>query len=273
MECWSNGKRDRSFSSTPFPQYSIAPVLRLSVVNDLTVIISTFNEEGTIVPCLERIAAVAPEAEVLIVHGGRDRTAAVASEYARTHDGLRLRVLENYGDSGKGHAIKVGISLASHPLQLQFDADLQFAPEDILAMLAPLREGRADVVVGSRFMKGADRSGYAFSFFRDVGNTILNRFISIMAGTEISDVTTGMKAWTREAIWEIRFKDNRFVYEMEIVMRAARKGLRIVQIPVKYSSRQGGHSGHGTGAKEFKSIVATGASIAWRALLIRVGCW
>jgi glycosyltransferase involved in cell wall biosynthesis len=242
-------------------------------MNDLSIIISTFNEEGTIVPCLERIAAVAPEAEVLIIHGGRDRTAEIAREYARAHPRPHLRVFENYGDSGKGHAIKVGITLASHPLQLQFDADLQFAPEDIPAMLAPLREGKADVVVGSRFMKGADRSGYAFSFFRDVGNKILNRFISLMAGTEISDVTTGMKAWTREAIWKIRFKDNRFVYEMEIVMRAARNGLRIVQLPVKYSSRQGGHSGHGTGFKEFKSIVTTGASIAWRALLIRVGMW
>jgi len=242
-------------------------------MNDLSVIISTFNEEGTIVSCLERLAAVVPGAEVLIIHGGRDRTSVLAREFGRRHDSLRLRVLENYGDSGKGHAIKVGISLASHPLQIQFDADLQFAPEDIPAMLAPLTEGRADVVVGSRFMPGADRTGYTFSFFRDVGNKILNRFVSLMAGTEISDVTTGMKAWTREAIWKISFRDNRFVYEMEVVMRAARAGLRIVQIPVKYLSRQGGHSGHGTGLKEFKSIVTTGASIAWRALLIRIGAW
>jgi glycosyltransferase involved in cell wall biosynthesis len=242
-------------------------------MNDLSVIISTFNEEGTIVSCLERLSAVVPGAEVLIIHGGRDRTAALAREFARTHDCLRLRVLENYGDSGKGHAIKVGISLASHPLQIQFDADLQFAPEDIPAMLAPLREGRADLVVGSRFLKGADRTGYTFSFFRDVGNKILNRFISGMAGTGISDVTTGMKAWTREAIWKIRFQDNRFVYEMEVVMRAARAGLRIVQIPVKYLSRQGGQSGHGTGFQEFQSIVTTGASIAWRAFLIRIGAW
>lgn len=242
-------------------------------MQDLSVIISTFNEEGTIVSCLERLAAAVPGAEVLIIHGGRDRTAELSREFGRTHDALRLRVLENYGDSGKGHAIKVGISLASHSLQVQFDADLQFAPEEIPALLAPLRENRADLVVGSRFLRGADRTGYTFSFFRDVGNRVLNRFVSGMAGTPISDVTTGMKAWTREAIWKIRFRDNRFVYEMEVVLRAARSGLRIVQIPVKYLSRQGGHSGHGTGWKEFRSIVTTGASIAWRAALIRMGLW
>lgn len=237
-----------------------------------TIIISTFNEEDTIEECLSRVSAVAPSAEIILIHGGRDKTAAVARKWAQAHP-EKIRVIKNYGDCGKGHAIKMGISLARHPVMAQFDGDLQFVPEDIPRMVAPLMKGEADLVIGSRFIEGVDRSGYQSSFFRDIGNTFLNRFVSLLAGQKVTDVTTGMKAWTEKAIWDSQFRDNRFVYEMEIVMRCARKGCRILQIPVTYASRQGGASGHGTGLREFFSIARTGFMIAFKALLIRLRLW
>ena len=239
-----------------------------------SIIISTFNEEDTIRECLERIRRAAPEAEIILVHGGRDKTAEIARSWAGEEKAAgEVRVIDNYGDSGKGHAIKVGISLARYPIMAQFDADMQFAPEDLDRMIRPIAEGKADLVIGSRFMEGVDKSGYRSSFFRDMGNSFLNGFISLLAGEKITDVTTGMKAWTRAAIWDISFKDNRFIYEMEIVMRAARKRYRILQVPVNYASRQGGVSGHGSGWKEFYSIARTGLMIAFRALLIRLKLW
>ncbi len=237
-----------------------------------TIIISTFNEEKTIRECLDRVRAAAPSAEIILLHGGRDGTAREARKW-KGERGDPVRVYENYGDSGKGHAIKVGITLASHPVMLQFDADLQFAPEDIPRVAGPVLAGEADLVIGSRFMAGADRSGYRSSFFRDRGNAFLNKFISFLARREVSDVTTGMKVWSRELIRDVGFKDNRFIYEMEIVVRAALKGYRMVQVPVTYFSRQGGASGHGTGAAEFCSIARTGILIALQAVLIRWGLW
>ena len=234
-----------------------------------SIIISTFNEEDTIRGCLERIRRAAPAAEIILIHGGKDKTSQIARRWAREQQG-EVRVIDNYGDCGKGHAIKVGISLAGYPVMAQFDADMQFAPEDLEKMVGPILEGKADLVIGSRFMEGVDKSGYQSSFFRDMGNSFLNGFISLLAGQKITDVTTGMKSWNRAAIWEIAFKDNRFVYEMEIVMRAALRGYRILQVPVNYASRQGGISGHGSGLKEFFSIACTGLIIAWRALLIRL---
>ncbi len=237
-----------------------------------TIIISTFNEEATIRDCLDRVRQSAPEAEIILLHGGRDGTARAARDWGKER-GDPIRVLENYGDSGKGHAIKVGITLASHPVMLQFDADLQFAPEDIPRVAGPVLAGESDLVIGSRFLPEADRSGYRSSFFRDRGNAFLNRFISLVSRREVSDVTTGMKAWNRELIRDVDFKDNRFIYEMEIVVRAALKGYRITQVPVTYFSRQGGASGHGTGAAEFCSIARTGLLIAFKAVLIRWGLW
>jgi glycosyltransferase involved in cell wall biosynthesis len=241
-------------------------------MKNITIIISTFNEEDTIRECLDRVRASAPESEIILIHGGKDRTADIARQW-REDRSDPIRIYDNYGDSGKAHAIKVGITLASYPVMLQFDADLQFAPEDIPRMIEPIMEGQADLVIGSRFMEGVDKSGYKSSFFRDKGNTLLNRYISFLAGQSITDVTTGMKSWNKKAIWDIYYKDNRFVYEMEIVVRGALKGYRILQIPVTYLSRQGGASGHGTGLREFWSIIRTGMLIALRATMIRCKLW
>lgn len=239
---------------------------------EFSVIISTFNEEDTIRECLDRIATVCPGAELLLIHGGRDRTADLAENWGRKNE-VPIRVFRNYGDSGKGHAIKVGITLARSPVMVQFDGDLQFSPEDIPRVVAPVLSEEADLVIGSRFMAGVDRSGYSPSYFRDKGNSFLNWFISLVSRRKISDVTTGLKAWNRKAIWDIDFRDNRFIYEMEIVVRGALKGYRILQVPVTYSSRQGGISGHGAGLSEFFSIARTGILIAFKALLIRLRLW
>jgi len=163
----------------------------------------------------------------------------------------------------------VGIARATHAVMCQFDADLQFAPEDLPALFLPVLNGAADLTIGSRFMRGADSSQYKFSFLRVVGNWIVNAWTSLMCGRRMTDVTTGSKAWTRAAIAAIDFRDLKFVYEVEIVVRAARLGLRIVQVPVAYHNRQGGVSGHGKGWREIKSIVRCGLMLLWTATRIR----
>ncbi len=241
-------------------------------MEQLSIIISTFNEEETIKKCLDGVAEHAPGAEIVLVHGGKDRTAARAREWSAER-GIPIRALENFGDSGKGHAVKVGVTLARGEIMIQFDADMQFAPGDIPRTAAPLMEGEADLVIGSRFAPGADRAGYHPSFFRDAGNRLVNGTVSAMAGRKITDVTTGLKGWTKKMIWDVPFRDNRFVYEMEIVMRAARKGYRIMEIPAKYFSREGGVSGHGGGLRELWSLGTTGLKLMAGAVLIRLGLW
>lgn len=235
----------------------------------ISIIIACLNEEDTIIECLERLVQSAPASEILVVHGGKDRTCERAQSFAQSHP--NVIAFRNENDCGKGSAIKVGIARASHALMCQFDADLQFDPEDIARVMAPLLEGRADVVIGSRFMKGADLSDYRFSFFRVMGNRLVNTWISLLCGQSVTDVTTGYKAWTKAAIQKIDFHDDGFVYEVEIPMRAAMEGLRVAQVPVKYHNRQGGISGHGSGWRETYSIVRTGFRILASAMAIRLG--
>ena len=235
----------------------------------VSIIIACLNEEDTIVECLERLVQSAPASEILVVHGGKDRTCERAQSFAQLHS--NVIAFRNENDRGKGSAIRAGIARASHEWMCQFDADLQFDPEDIPRVMAPMLEGRADVVIGSRFMKGADVSDYRFSFFRVMGNRLVNAWISLLCGQSVTDVTTGYKAWTKAAIEKIDFRDDGFVYEVEIPMRASMEGLRVAQVPVKYHDRQGGISGHGSGWREMFSIVRTGFRILANALAIRLG--
>jgi hypothetical protein len=139
-------------------------------------------------------------------------------------------------------------------------------------VVGPVLRGEADVAIGSRFLPESATTEYEFSFFRVVGNRIVNRWLSFLAGKPISDVTTGFKVWSREAVERIGFKDNRFVYEMEIVLRA-RKTNRLAQVPITYRNREKGFSGHGAGAREFWSICWTGFKLLWWSLMIRLRLW
>jgi glycosyltransferase involved in cell wall biosynthesis len=236
-----------------------------------TVLLAAFNEADTIIECLNDLyAACGDDAELILLHGGSDQTLERAREWHNSHPDAHLKAIRHFGDCGKGHAIKTGISLASHPVIIQFDTDMQFNPFDVPRIAAPLLDDRADLVIGSRFMKGADRSGHRFGLLRDTGNLLLNAWISLLTGRHLSDITTGAKGWQRDLIWAVPFQDNRFVYEMEIVMRSALHGARLLQVPVDYTCRTRGESGHGTGWRETWSIIQTGLLIAWRALGLRL---
>jgi len=237
----------------------------------LSVIISCFNEEESIGECLRRTVAAVPDAEVLVIHGGSDRTADIAEEMARGNP--RIVVIRNLNDRGKGHAIKVGIERASSDTMVQFDADLQFMPEEIPKVVRPILAGEAEFSFGARFMAGSDVEKYDFSFFRVMGNRIVNRYINLLTRQSFYDITTGFKAWTRRAINEVGFKDDRFIYEAEIAVRAGLKGCRIAMVPITYFNRYGGISGHGRGWKEPFSIVWTGMKILLFSTLIRLSLW
>ena len=234
----------------------------------VSIIVSCLFEEDTIRECIERISKVMPNAEIIVIHGGTDKTLEIAEEMAKTNP--RIKPYKNENDMGKGHAIHVAIELANHEVMAQFDADLQFDPEDLPKLFQPIFNNEADVVLGSRFMQESDTSDYTFSFFRVIGNHLVNFWISFLCGCRMTDVTAGSKAWTRKAIKEINFQDRKFVYEVEIPVRAHLCKLRIAQVPIGYHNRQGGLSGHGSGLKGVLSVIRCGFMLLWTATRIRL---
>ena len=210
--------------------------------HDVSVIVACRNEEANIEACLTVLLTAVPEAEIVVVDGGTDGTFAKARQMSQQWP--QIKPVKNEPDLGKGHAIRKGIQRASGRVMAQFDADLQFFAADLPKLLAPIREGNADLAIGSRFLSGADRSAYRPDLFRNGGNWLLSAYVSTLIGRRVTDVTAGVKAWTREAIERIDFRDNRYSYEAEIVVRAARLGLRLVEIPVRYADRTAGVSMH-----------------------------
>jgi dolichol-phosphate mannosyltransferase len=233
----------------------------------ISVLISCFNEEANIADCVRRVAAALPEAEIVVVHGGDDRTLEVARGLTDAVSNLVL--VRNENDRGKGHGIRTGIQHASANVMAQFDADLQFFATDLPALVDPVLKGDCDLCLGSRFLPSSNRSAYRTSFFRDVGNRVLSGLVSILIGCRVTDATAGIKAWTRDAIRQIDYRDDRYSYEAEIVIRAGALGLRIQEVPVSYASRRKGNSQHANTADVIKAgIVIMAKSIACR---IRTG--
>jgi dolichol-phosphate mannosyltransferase len=212
-------------------------------VNDprLTVLVTTFNEEGSIEACLRRILAVYPcDCEVLVVDGGFDRTGEIVQDMAREFPAIRY--VRNENDRGKGHAVQTGIAAARGQFIAQIDADLQFLPEELPRLLAPLEAGTADVVLGSRFLPGSVRRPGSTPWLRTFGNFVTSRLASWLVWHRMSDILAGMKAWTREASGKIPLRTLHCSYDAEIAVKAVMQGLRVVDVPITTDARQAGES-------------------------------
>lgn len=234
-------------------------------IPEVSIILSCFNEAATIEQCIRDVAAALPEAEIVVVHGGHDATLDIARRLAGELP--QVIPVRNENDRGKGHGIKTGVARARTAVMAQFDADLQFAAADLPALVAPVRRGECDLVIGSRFLPGSDCTGYRPSFFRDAGNRLLSWFVGVLIGRRLTDVTTGSKAWTRAAIEQIAFQDDRYSYEAEIVVRAGVLGLRMREVPVRYAARAGGESMH----RNNLAVIRAGLTIILKSLVCRFG--
>jgi glycosyltransferase involved in cell wall biosynthesis len=207
----------------------------------LTVIVAARNEQETIESCIRRTLAVYPQGcELLIVDGGSDGTQKVVEKLAREFPSVRY--IRNLNDRGKGHAIRTGIKAARAPVMAQIDADLQFLPEELPQLVAPILEGRADVVLGSRFASDSVRRPGSTPLFRRLGNKFASAYASLLFGQRMTDVQAGMKAWTRMAAELIQFVSDNYSYEVEIPVKALQKGLRVVDVPITTDARQGGRT-------------------------------
>jgi glycosyltransferase involved in cell wall biosynthesis len=235
---------------------------------DTTVLIACRNEEENIERCVRATVASMPEAEILVVDGGQDRTFEIVQTLSAEFP--LVRVIRNENDRGKGHAIRTGIAAAQGRVIVQFDADMQFFAEDLPALAKPVLDGQADFCLGSRFLKSSDRTGYSSVPARDFGNRFLAVFVSLLTGRKVTDVTSGVKAWTKEAIDVIGLTDDRYSYEVEIVIKASMHRFRTVEIPVRYASREKGISMHTSQWQVMKAgLVIILKSLGFRLRLIR----
>jgi glycosyltransferase involved in cell wall biosynthesis len=200
----------------------------------VSVVIPCFNEKTTILALLERVLAVAFDKEVIVVDdGSTDGTRELLAEKAASLPGVRVLLQEK--NCGKGAALRRGFAEAKGDVVIVQDADLEYDPAQIPTVVAPILEGHADVVFGSRFQGGPHRVLY---FWHSVGNSLLTLVSNMISDLNLTDMENCYKAFRREVIQSLNLEEDRFGFEPEVTLKLARrKGIRIYEVPVSYHGR------------------------------------
>jgi glycosyltransferase involved in cell wall biosynthesis len=197
----------------------------------ISVVIPAYNEVKTIGLVIDRVLNCGYDAEVVVVD---DASTDGTAEFLRRFEHPRMKCFFHATNKGKGAALRLGFAAATNPYLFVQDADLEYDPRDYRAVMEPLLDGRADMVYGSRFLGGPHR---VLFFWHYLGNRFITLVSNALSDLNLSDMETGMKAFVREKLMDLKLSADRFTFEPEITAKAARAGWRIYEVPISYSGR------------------------------------
>lgn len=205
----------------------------------LSILIPLYNEEEFVGTLLERVlAAPLPDGlgrEIVIVDdGSTDSSAAIVEGVVAAHPG-EVRLIRQPCNRGKGAAIRTAIEHATGEFSLIQDADLEYDPREYGRLLAPLLEGKADAVYGSRFVISGERR--VLYFWHSVANQILTGMCNIVSDLNLTDMETCYKAFRTSLLQSIPIRSDRFGLEPELTIKLAKRRVRIYETPIDYHGR------------------------------------
>jgi glycosyltransferase involved in cell wall biosynthesis len=202
----------------------------------LSIVIPVYNEERWVEQLVERVLAADSsglEKELVMVDDcSTDGTPPILDRLAAKHREIKLYRQDH--NQGKGAALRRGFKEATGDVILVQDADLEYNPNEYPVLLKPILDGRADVVLGSRFLGGEHR---VLFYWHAVGNKILTTMSNVFTNLNLTDMETCYKVFRAEIIKAIEIEQNRFGFEPEVVAKVAQMGARIYEVPISYSGR------------------------------------
>lgn len=200
----------------------------------LSIVVPAYNEEATLLEIVARLLAVPEAGEIVIVDDcSTDGTRAIADRLAAENP--RIKVVHHPVNAGKTEALKTGFALTTGQIVIVQDADLEYDPAEIGEVIAPIVEGHADVVYGSRFLvRKASRVLYFYHYIFNKGLTFLS---NLCTNVNMTDVETCYKAFRGEIIRNMTISSTGFGFEIEVTAKVAKLGISIYEVPISYRGR------------------------------------
>lgn len=196
----------------------------------LSVIIPVYNEAKTILEIIRRVKGIPYEKEIIVVDDcSNDGTTDLLRE-----NRAGMTALFHEKNQGKGAAIRTAVPHVTSEITIIQDADLEYHPSEYPRLIAPIVDGVADVVYGSRFQGGTHRVLY---FWHSVGNRMITTLSNMLTDLNLSDMETGYKVFNSEVLKKIKIESNRFGFEPEITAKVAKMGCRVYEVPISYWGR------------------------------------
>jgi glycosyltransferase involved in cell wall biosynthesis len=200
----------------------------------LSVLIPVYNEEHTIVVIVDQVRATPLPKEIICVDDcSTDGSRAMLEQLLA--EGRIDRLVHHPINRGKGAAIRTALKESTGSIVIVQDADLEYDPADWPALVAPIIDGRADAVFGSRFLGGGAHR--VLFFWHYVGNKTLTTLSNMFTNMNLTDMETCYKAIRGDVARGLTLTATRFGFEPEVTARLAQAKARIFEVPISYSGR------------------------------------
>jgi glycosyltransferase involved in cell wall biosynthesis len=200
----------------------------------LSIVMPCYNEAATVREIVEKVLRLPFALEVVVVDDcSKDETPAILAELSRAYP--NVRVIRHAKNQGKTAALKTGFAATRGDIVIIQDADLEYDPDDLPDLIAPILHDKADVVYGSRFL--VKRASRVLYFYHYLANTCLTFCCNLFTNLNMTDVETGYKCFRGEIIRDMIISSSGFGFEIEVTAKVAKLGARIYEVPISYYGR------------------------------------
>lgn len=201
----------------------------------LSVIMPVYNEEERVKEAVRQVRALKdlPTEIIAVDDCSQDQSPVILEQLHQQGHIQQFR--RHQQNQGKGQAVRTGLEAASGDIAVIQDADLEYDPRDLSDLLRPILDGRADAVIGSRFLGG--RPHRVLYFWHSVGNKLLTLLSNAFTDLNLTDMEVCYKAIRLDLFRALPLTSQRFGLEPELVARLSQAGARIYEVPVRYAGR------------------------------------
>jgi len=242
---------------TPLREFTTQPPTSFR----LSVLVPVYNERHVVEASVRRVLALSHplirELEVIVVDDcSTDGTSEVLQRLAANDS--RVTLIRHETNKGKGGALRTGIAHATGDICIVHDADFEYNPADIPALLVPFAEEGADAVFGSRYLSASYRRALMYR------HTLMNKFLTALSNwltdLHITDMETCYKAINTTLLKSIPIRSNDFRFEVEITFKLAKRSARVFEVPIRYLPRT---FAEGKKIRPKDGFLALGAMLKW----------